>query len=672
MIKEGDKMADKHIWEIESASTMSDEDRLLIVIGTSEFLINKSDFKKALGGLSSVDANKLSKIIIDGDGSRVLANNGEYISLNDLYEDKHNHSNKTILDKFTIDVDTGKLLYDGVIIGSDYELPIATSDTLGGVKIDGDTIKINDGIISADVIGNWSAGINYPVGYFVVYGEGIWECMVKHTSTSVFDESKWMPVAFRAIKVYNWGANTDYYLYQFVIYNNMLYRAKEKHTSSSAFDESKWDLISGSTTGTGINNWTTNTGYTVGNLVINGTTIYQCNTNHTSGDTFDSTYWTSMTGEKGADGEDGAAGAKGSDGVTPETIITDINNGKRITFKYTYEGGLNYSISADIENGVTPHIDETTKHWMVGETDTNIVAEGKDGTSPTATITKTDTGATITVVSGEQTTVAELTNGITPEIDETTKHWIVNGEDTGVVAEGSVEINADCAVLYATFVADGWSDTAPYTQIVTVNSITADNTPIVDISYSADTSLWDGERKAYNCLTKMETLDGGVVAYCLDNKPESDFTVKLRIAGDMSGLTFVEQDEFEEFKSNIKTNSVFSEEEQIVGTWIDGRPLYKKTIVFEAPNQSSTQMSITEYEHNIENVDLIWFSGESFWVTNGYCKVMAFQIGMQDNLTPVYEHTFNCSITSSTIKIMTAPACGDVTVYATLLYLKTE
>lgn len=416
-----------------------------------------------------------------------------------------------VKDKPAIYLDAGETRYSILLK--------ATESTAGIVQPDNDTIKVNDGVISADVIGNWSAGVSYPVGYFVVYGEGIWECMVKHTSTSVFDESKWMPVAFRAIKVYNWGANTDYYLYQFVIYNNMLYRAKEKHTSSSAFDESKWDLISGNTTGTGINNWTTNTEYTVGNLIINGTTIYQCNTAHTSGETFDETNWTAMTGAKGD---------KGEDGVTPETIITDISNGKRVTFKYTYEGGLTQSFSADIENGVTPHIDETTKNWFVGETDTNVKAEGVDG--------------------------------ITPEIDDTTKHWFIDGEDTGVIAEGTVEINTDCAILYATFLANGWSDTAPYTQTVTVNSITVDNVPIVDISYSEDTTLWESEKIAYSCLTKLETIDNGVIGYCLGIKPENDFTVKLKIAGDINGLTVVTQSEFDELKAQIDEYNVILED----------------------------------------------------------------------------------------------------------------
>lgn len=34
---------------------------------------------------------------------------------------------------------------------------------------------------------------------------------------------------------------------------------------------------------------------------------------------------------------------------------------------------------ADGQDGITPHIDPTTKHWMIGDTDTGIVAEGKDG-----------------------------------------------------------------------------------------------------------------------------------------------------------------------------------------------------------------------------------------------------------------------------------------------------
>ena len=68
------------------------------------------------------------------------------------------------------------------------------------------------------------------------------------------------------------------------------------------------------------------------------------------------------------------------------------------------------------QNGLTPYIDPTTKHWMIGLTDTGIVAEGQNGQN----------GAP--GQNGE--------NGVTPHIDPTTKHWMIGLTDTGIVAEG--------------------------------------------------------------------------------------------------------------------------------------------------------------------------------------------------------------------------------------------
>lgn len=58
----------------------------------------------------------------------------------------HTHDNKAVIDLFT--ASDSKLLWNGVAVGSDYELPIATSSLLGGVKPDGTTITIDaDGTI---------------------------------------------------------------------------------------------------------------------------------------------------------------------------------------------------------------------------------------------------------------------------------------------------------------------------------------------------------------------------------------------------------------------------------------------------------------------------------------------------------------------------------------------
>ena len=56
------------------------------------------------------------------------------------------HDNIAVLDLFTTSNNT--LLWNGVAVGSDYELPIATSSVLGGVKPDGTTITVDsDGTI---------------------------------------------------------------------------------------------------------------------------------------------------------------------------------------------------------------------------------------------------------------------------------------------------------------------------------------------------------------------------------------------------------------------------------------------------------------------------------------------------------------------------------------------
>ena len=58
----------------------------------------------------------------------------------------HTHENKSVVDLFS---ESGsKLFWNGVAVGSDYELPIATSSLLGGVKPDGTTITVDsDGTI---------------------------------------------------------------------------------------------------------------------------------------------------------------------------------------------------------------------------------------------------------------------------------------------------------------------------------------------------------------------------------------------------------------------------------------------------------------------------------------------------------------------------------------------
>ena len=96
------------------------------------------------------------------------------------------------------------------------------------------------------------------------------------------------------------------------------------------------------------------------------------------------------TGEKGEDGQDGAkgeTGARGADGISPKIRINDnnewevsIDNGNTYTstgVKATGEKGSDGQNGAKGDDGLTPEIKGGT--WWIGETNTGVVAEGKNG-----------------------------------------------------------------------------------------------------------------------------------------------------------------------------------------------------------------------------------------------------------------------------------------------------
>lgn len=150
--------------------------------------------------------------------------------------------------------------------------------------------------------------------------------------------------------------------------------------------------------------------------------------------------------------------------------------------------GVNGKNGKNGKDGITPEINSENCHWIIGETDTGVTAKGEDGYSPVVSLTDITNGIKVTVTNKDgipQTADilngADGENGLTPSIDETTKHWIVGETDTGVLAEGKVTITADCVVVYANLPAANWSDTFPYSQTVVVASITSDNVPIVEV-----------------------------------------------------------------------------------------------------------------------------------------------------------------------------------------------
>ena len=188
------------------------------------------------------------------------------------------------------------------------------------------------------------------------------------------------------------------------------------------------------------------------------------------------------------------------------------------------------SITADAENsrfnfevtGMPTIAIDSDGYWTVngdkGTHPTKAQGEkGNDGVSPTASVTKTETGATITITDSSSTTTVDISNGIdgkdgiSPHIDESTNHWFVGEIDTGIGATASID------------------DTS---------------TDGTDVSWSA---------------SKIKTE-----------------------------------------LNNINTSLNYSTEEQVIGTWIDGSPIYQKTIVFDVNTFGRwTQVSLGDESYNV-------------------------------------------------------------------------
>jgi hypothetical protein len=49
----------------------------------------------------------------------------------------------------------------------------------------------------------------------------------------------------------------------------------------------------------------------------------------------------------------------------------------------------------------------------------------------------------------------------------------------------------------------------------------------------------------------------------------------------------------------------YSTEEQVVGTWIDGKPLYQKTFEITNTISTTTPSDFTNIEHGIDNIDVV-------------------------------------------------------------------
>lgn len=207
------------------------------------------------------------------------------------------------------------------------------------------------------------------------------------------------------------------------------------------------------------------------------------------------------------------------------------------------------TVTADTENsrfnfevtGIPTIAIDSEGYWTVnGDKGTNPTKaqgeKGNDGISPTASVTKTETGATITITDSSSTTTVDISNGTdgvdgtSPHIDSTTKHWFIGDVDTGIVAEGVTTISTTSVTYTGTLSVNGWvGDSAPYIQDVEISGITPDLSPFIDLIVSDDITTSDEEITQWSCVTKATTGDNIITFRCNKTKPTIELNFKVKV-----------------------------------------------------------------------------------------------------------------------------------------------
>lgn len=136
--------------------------------------------------------------------------------------------------------------------------------------------------------------------------------------------------------------------------------------------------------------------------------------------------------------------------------------------------------------------------------------------------------------------------------------------------------------------------------------------------------------------------------------------------GDLTQLNTTNKNNLVSAINEVNNKFNYSTEEQVIGKWIDGKPLYRKVIKFTTTILVDAALEIN---HGINNVEMIWFdpTGCFMWAGSslGYNVPM---VGYNGNFTDeIYTN-----VDKTKVSIYSNGSWGSLwTKYITLLYTKT-
>ena len=192
---------------------------------------------------------------------------------------------------------------------------------------------------------------------------------------------------------------------------------------------------------------------------------------------------------------------------------------------------------------------------------------------------RTENGATITITDAQGTTTANVYDGSIANIPIASSEVlgaIKVGSNLSITADGTLSADAQQVTLYST--------TGQNTDGAMTQKATTDKLALKADSSSLATVATSGDYNDLNNLPTLPTVYNGKLTITQNGKILGEFTAN------QSADTTIDLENSSYSTSEVKTSA----------TWINGKPIYKKTFSFILANAEATTVN-----HGISNFGLL-------------------------------------------------------------------
>lgn len=88
---------------------------------------------------------------------------------------------------------------------------------------------------------------------------------------------------------------------------------------------------------------------------------------------------------------------------------------------------------------------------------------------------------------------------------------------------------AEVKYYTTTIPANNWSINAPYFQTISMTGLKETDNPIVDIVLADTVDAEKKQLESWNCISKITTANNSLTLICLEEKPEVDITIQMKV-----------------------------------------------------------------------------------------------------------------------------------------------